>query len=90
MEEEETYADRTAQLEHSVIYEWNHGLSEVMNALISAGLVVEFLHEFSCCPWQCFPHLIPGTEKGEDGLWHWKEQHPSLPLIFSVKAAKRI
>lgn len=31
---------------HFVEYTWNHSLGEIVNALTSAGLLIEFVHEF--------------------------------------------
>ena len=33
---------------------WSHSLSEVINALLQAGLVLEFFHEFAFSPYNCF------------------------------------
>lgn len=89
VEEEGTYADRTAKLEHPVSYEWNHSLGDIVNALVTAGLTIEFLHEFSTCPWPCFPNVPGGMERDENGLWCWRERSASLPLIFSLKATNK-
>jgi hypothetical protein len=29
-------------------HEWHHSMADILNALISAGLTIEWLHEFSC------------------------------------------
>ncbi len=81
-----SYADPNAQLVHTTEYSWNHSLSEIINALISAGLKIDFLHEFSFCAWACFPEM----EKGEDRMFRFKDQRLKnmLPLTFSIKATK--
>lgn len=73
------YADKNARVIHPS-YEWTHTLGDVINALIKAGLRIEFLHEFpvSCYPWS------PFTEKSEDGWWRIKGD--KVPLLFSIKA----
>jgi hypothetical protein len=71
---------------HTTTYEWNHELSDILNALISAGLNIEFLHEFPFCNWKCFPNM----EQGEDGWWRMEGQEESkIPLMFSLKATKQ-
>lgn len=80
-----TYADREAEVEQKLEYEWTHSLSEILNSLIKAGLRIDFLHEFSFCTYEMLPGLM---ERGEDGLWRLKENDGSLPLMFSLKAVK--
>lgn len=79
-----SYADRDAQVNQKVEYEWAHSLSDVFNALIAAGLRIEFLHEFPFTIYPQFPDLM---ERGLDGLWHLKDGDASLPLLFSLKAS---
>lgn len=74
-----SYADRSATVSQTVAYEWVHSLSDILNALISAGLKIEFLHEFPYCTFQ----MLPFMEQSEDGHWRLKQ---NLPLMFSLKA----
>jgi SAM-dependent methyltransferase len=81
-----SYADPTAQLVHTTQYWWNHSLSEIINALISAGLKINFLHEFPFCAWACLPDM----EEGPDCMFRFKDERLRniLPLTFSIKATK--
>lgn len=84
-DEQGTYADWNAILTNTVTYEWQHPLSEVTDALIGAGLCVEFLHEHPFCGWQRFPFM----EQGEDGLWRLPENlRDRIPLTFSLMATR--
>ncbi len=65
-------------------YEWAHGIGDILNALISAGLRIEFIHEFPHTQWQAFPFL----ERDGDGLWRLPDDRPQLPLTFSIRAHK--
>jgi SAM-dependent methyltransferase len=65
-------------------YIWNHGLSEVLNALIAAGLTIEFLHEFPYAARAKFPFM----EKGADGWWRLPAQYVQIPFLFSLQARK--
>ncbi len=58
-----TYADRNADLK-DLEYGWNHSISEILNALIRAGLKIEFFHEFSTSPYNCFKNMVE-TATGE-------------------------
>ena len=78
-----TYADPSADIS-SDSYEWFHSLSDVINALIAAGLRIEYLHEFPFAAYRSLPFLA----QGEDGLWRYPRHPESLPLSFSVRAVK--
>ncbi len=87
-EEEGTYAEKDARLEHITTYGWNHTFSEIFNSLISAGLTIDFLHEHPFCAWNCFPDM----EEGEDRFLRFKDpaKRDLIPLMFSLKATKPI
>ncbi len=76
-----TYADESSKL-RAREYGWNHGLSEVVNALIEAGLTIEYLNEHNGSPYDVLPNLIENKE----GFFETKEN--LYPLIFELKAIK--
>jgi SAM-dependent methyltransferase len=78
---EEDYADPSFIGKHSS-YEWSHSLGEIVNALIKAGLKIEFLHEHTAIFFKQFPFM----QKGKDNFWHLEGD--KLPLVFSIKASK--
>ncbi len=82
-ETEGTYAEPDAEIKQPVQYEWFHSLGEIINALLGAGLRIEYLHEFDYTVWEQYPFL----EKRDD-LWHLPETLPKVPLLFSIKASK--
>ena len=81
-EYEGTYADSSSKMV-SKEYGWNHGLSEVVNALIEAGLQIEYLHEYDESPYDVFPDLI----KTKSGMYKMKNQ--LFPMLFEIKATKK-
>jgi SAM-dependent methyltransferase len=81
--EEGSYADRTAVVEHKTSYQWQHPLSEIVNAFVDAGFQVEFLHEFPFCMFQRLPSMV----RGEDGWWR-VPGHDDVPYLFSLRASK--
>ena len=78
-----TYADPSADI-RAESYEWFHSLSDVVNALISAGLRIEYLHEFPFSTYRSLPFLVQET----DGLWRYPPYPESLPLTFAIRAVK--
>ena len=91
--DDSTYADPEATLEHDVTYNWDHGLGDVINALLSAGLELEFVHEFPHAEseaWLRWPNFanVPGPREDENGDWRIGGVESDVPLRFSVKARK--
>jgi SAM-dependent methyltransferase len=78
-----TYADPAAKLTSGPAYEWQHPLSDVINALLGAGLRLEFLHEFPFDGWQRLPSMV----RREDGFWSLPGRS-DLPFLFSLRARK--
>lgn len=83
-ENEGTYTDRNAAISGKE-YSWNHSISEVLNALIKAGLKIEFFNEHMYSPYPCFRNTIE-TEKGK---WHIKGMEEKLPMVYSIRAVKQ-
>ncbi|GLY95840.1 class I SAM-dependent methyltransferase [Actinoplanes sp. NBRC 103695] len=46
-----TYVSTETAFEHNITHEWNHGLGEIVTALLDAGLVVTGLTEHTTVPW---------------------------------------
>jgi SAM-dependent methyltransferase len=80
-----SYADRSAHVAQPVSYEWIHPMADIINALIGAGLRIEFLHEFPYAAWQLLPFMV----EGPDGLWRLPRGEALLPLLFSIRARKK-
>jgi SAM-dependent methyltransferase len=77
-----TYADREAVVHNTVSYTWNHGMGEIVNALVGAGLRIEFLNEFPYCVCRLLPSMI----QGPDGWWRLPGNDQRVPFLFSLKA----
>ncbi|WP_435318340.1 class I SAM-dependent methyltransferase [Haloarchaeobius sp. TZWSO28] len=74
-----------AEFEHTEQYEWAHPLGEVVTALASRGLRIEFLHEHPWTTWRRYEDM----EQDEAGRWWLPEDAAvELPLQFSLKATK--
>jgi SAM-dependent methyltransferase len=75
-----SYVGEPRHFDNPVSYEWQHTLGEIVSAIIDAGLVLEFLHEWPMSGYQA----VEGMRLGEDGYWHL-EGDPR-PFLFSLKA----
>ena len=84
-ENQGTYTDTDTKSDIKVKeYGWNHGLSEVVNALINAGLKIESLNEFNYSPYPCFSNTVE-TEKGK---WQIKGMEGKIPMVYSITAKR--
>ena len=79
-----TYTDG-APLSHTRCYEWNHGVGEIVSALLGRGLRLERLEEHDWTTWPALPWLVPGPEAGE---WTVPPGRPRLPLSMTLIARR--
>ncbi|MFE3652987.1 class I SAM-dependent methyltransferase [Streptomyces sp. NPDC059152] len=79
-----TYTDGPPLQGATTSYEWRHGVGEVVNAVIGAGLTVQNVRETEVLPWPRFPSMVPD----ENGWWRLPESEPIIPLLYALKAVK--
>jgi SAM-dependent methyltransferase len=82
-EHDTDYADPSHVLEHPS-YEWVHRVSEVVNALVGAGLVLESMREHPVAPEQFRPYMV--NDPDDDRLW--RIPGDPIPLTYSLRARK--
>lgn len=80
-----TYTGDPTVMTHQATREWMHPLSDILGALIEAGLSIEMFREHEVLPWRGAPNLVPASDR----LWRLPDGHPRMPLSFSVRARKR-
>lgn len=80
-----TYADRNAPI-NGKEYGWNHSLSEVVTALLEAGLELTSFREWMYSPHPCFNNVVPAGEE----KWVIKGLEGKIPMVYSLKARKRL
>lgn len=78
-----TYAAPDAVLQHTVTYERARAISDVITAVLNAGLTLELFHEqsYTNVPW-------PWTERGDDSYYRLSDGWPRFPLTYSLRARK--
>lgn len=79
-----TYTDWNADIQGTT-YQWSYTLSDIVNALINAGLKIEFVHEFPFTMYEQFPGMMRRDAKG---YYILKNKNIQVPLLFSLKAIK--
>jgi len=71
-------------VEHSTFHDWNHGLGEVINALIKAGLRIDLVEEHRFLEWEGIPMMVRTGSRFEMPA-HLRDR---VPLMYSILATK--
>ncbi|RQW98607.1 SAM-dependent methyltransferase [Micromonospora globispora] len=80
-----TYVRTEATYEHSVTHSWNHGLGEVVTALLDAGLELTMLAEHDSAPWDALPGQ---TIRDGDGEWRLADRPWRLAQTYTLQARR--
>jgi len=65
-------------------FDWNHGMAEILQAVIDAGMSIDRVEEYDFCEWKMTEQMV----LGDDGLWRLPEGHNRVPLMWSLLATK--
>lgn len=82
-EGEYTYSDGE-KLSNKVNFEWNHGLGEIVMALIDNGLQIELLREHRISEGRNISALVSDG----DGRWKLPRGEDRLPMMYTIRAVK--
>jgi SAM-dependent methyltransferase len=80
-----TYVRTDHEFVHNRTYEWNHGLGEIVTALLVAGLRLTRLDEHDSVPWDALPGMMDALPGGEFRLCDRPER---LPHTYTLQAVK--
>ena len=80
-----TYVETDATFTLRTSHEWNHGLGEIITALLDHGLVLTQLVEHDSIPWEALPGRMV---KRDDGEWKLLERPERLPTSYTLQAVK--
>jgi SAM-dependent methyltransferase len=80
-----TYVATDTVFEQNTSYTWNHGLGEIVGALMGAGLELTMLEEHDTVPWDALPGNMLDAGNGEYRL---KDRPARLPLTYTLRAQK--
>ena len=86
LEEEGTYVATDVVFQRNVTHTWNHGLGEIITALMDAGLRLTALTEHDSIPWQAFPGRMEQIGGGE---WRLADRPWRLAHSYTLQALKQ-
>ena len=85
-EEGGTYVQTDVTFEHNVSYSWNHGLGEIVTALLDVGMELTGLTEHDSVPWEAMPGKMEQIGGGE---WRLADRPWRVPHSYTLQAVKR-
>ena len=80
-----TYVQTDVEFVHNTTLEWNHGLGEIVTALMDAGLTITALAEHDSVPWEALPGQMTC---GPDGEWRLSERPERLACSYTLQARR--
>lgn len=78
-----TYTNRTANIKNKSV-SWNHGLGNILDALIQMELVITGFQEYDYSPYDCFKNTV----EIEQGKFQIQGLEGKIPMLYSVVAQK--
>ena len=81
-----TYVETPTEVPRSVTHQWNHGLGEIVTALLEQGMELTALVEHDSAPWEALPGHMERLPSGE---WRLRERAFRLPHTYTLQAVKR-
>src|SRR3954470_7131380 len=80
-----TYVETDVTFVHNVTHEWNHGLGEVVSALLEVGMSLTMLQEHDSVPWEALPGQM---EMVDDKEWRLADRPWRLAHSYTLQAVK--
>ena len=85
-EEEGTYVETDTVFTHNTTHTRNHGLGEIITALLDAGMDLTAFDEHRSVPWEALPGSMICDAQGE---WHLHTRPERVALTYTLQARKR-
>ena len=82
-DEQGTYVETATTFRHTVTHSWNHGLGEVVTALLEQGMTLTMLQEHDSVPWEGLPGKMTNLGNGE---WQLTDRPWRLAHSYTLQA----
>jgi SAM-dependent methyltransferase len=80
-----TYVQTDQVFTTTVAHEWNHGLGEIVTAVLDAGMKLTMLVEHDSVPWEALPGQMEDLGGGE---WRLSDRPGRLPHTYTLQALR--
>ena len=85
VDDEGTYVETDTAFVHNTTHTWNHGLGEIITALLDVGMSITAFDEHRSVPWEALPGNMICDERGE---WRMTSRPERVPLTYTLQARK--
>ena len=85
-EEAGTYVENDHEFVNTRQLSWNHGIGEILTALLSRGFEVTGFAEHRSVPWEALPGRM--VRDGDLDEWRLVDEAERLPLSYTLQARK--
>ncbi|GAB3824196.1 class I SAM-dependent methyltransferase [Dactylosporangium cerinum] len=82
-DEDGTYVETDVTFSNTVTHQWNHGLGEIVTALLESGFSLTMLQEHDSAPWDALPGRTVEDPHGEHRL---ADRPWRLPQTYTLQA----
>ncbi|HET6209896.1 MAG TPA: methyltransferase [Jatrophihabitans sp.] len=80
-----SYVQTDVEFTNNTTASWNHGLGEIVTAVLNAGLRLTELVEHDSVPWNALPGEMTELDNGE---WRLTDRPERLPHTYTLQARK--
>jgi len=84
--DQSSYVETEVSFQHTVSHMWNHGLGEIVTALLDEGMTLTQLVDHDTAPWEALPGQM--EQVGELEEWRLIDRPWRLPLTYTLQATK--
>jgi len=82
----DTYVRTDRVFATTLAHEWNHGLGEIVGAVLDAGMEITMLEEHDSVAWNALPGQMEDVGRGE---WRLSDRPGRLPHSYTLQARRR-
>ncbi len=83
-----TYVETDVVFEKNTTHSWNHGLGEIVTALLDEGLVITMLVEHDSVPWDALPGMMEQVAVDAVNEWRLIDRPWRLAHSYTLQAVR--
>ena len=84
-DEDDTYVETDVAFTNTVSHSWNHGIGEIVTALMEQGMQLTMLVEHDSVPWEGLRGMMTDIGGGE---WQLTDRPSRLPHTYTLQAIR--
>jgi SAM-dependent methyltransferase len=85
VDEPGTYVQTDVEMTVTLSHSWNHGIGEIITALMSAGMTLTAFEEHDSVPWEA---LVGQMDQGPDGEYRLRDRPNRVACSYTLQAVK--